>query len=87
MKRAPTVVIGRKAVELGMVTLREDGMRAIFDGDSTIEEILKIHLTKVSYAKIQLRRMDSRGQRDQGTLDVANQNEPLAGSKKWATSD
>jgi len=40
-ERAPTVVIRQKAVELGMVTLREDGLRGIFDGDTTIEEVLK----------------------------------------------
>lgn len=40
-ERAPTVVIRQKAVEQGMVTLREDGLRGIFDGDTTIEEVLK----------------------------------------------
>ena len=40
-ERAPTVVIRQKAIELGMVTLRDDGLRAIFDGESTIEEVLK----------------------------------------------
>jgi type IV pilus assembly protein PilB len=40
-ERAPTVVIRQKAVELGMVTLREDGLRDIFDGDTTIEEVVK----------------------------------------------
>jgi type IV pilus assembly protein PilB len=40
-ERAPTVVIRQKAVELGMVTLREDGLRGIFDGDTTIEEVVK----------------------------------------------
>jgi type IV pilus assembly protein PilB len=40
-ERAPTVVIRQKAVELGMVTLREDGLRLIFDGDTTIEEVVK----------------------------------------------
>lgn len=40
-QRAPTVVVRQKAVELGMVTLREDGLRSIFDGDTTIEEVLK----------------------------------------------
>jgi type IV pilus assembly protein PilB len=40
-ERAPTVVLRQKAVELGMVTLREDGLRSIFDGDTTIEEIVK----------------------------------------------
>jgi type IV pilus assembly protein PilB len=40
-ERAPTVVMRQKAVELGMVTLREDGLRGIFEGDTTIEEIVK----------------------------------------------
>ena len=40
-ERAPTVVIRQKSVELGMVTLREDGLRGIFDGDTTIEEVVK----------------------------------------------
>ena len=40
-ERAPTVVLRQKAVELGMVTLREDGLRGIFDGATTIEEVVK----------------------------------------------
>ena len=40
-ERAPTVVLRQKAVELGMVTLREDGLRGIFDGDTTIDEVVK----------------------------------------------
>lgn len=40
-ERAPTVVLRQKAVELGMITLREDGLRGIFDGDTTIEEVVK----------------------------------------------
>ena len=40
-ERAPTVILKQKAVELGMVTLRQDGLRSIFDGDTTIEEVLK----------------------------------------------
>src|SRR5881628_1002846 len=40
-ERAPTVVLKQKAVELGMVTLRQDGLRSIFAGDTTIEEVLK----------------------------------------------
>jgi hypothetical protein len=40
-ERVPTVVIRQKAVELGMVTLREDGLRGIFDGNTSIEEVLK----------------------------------------------
>ncbi|EEF59216.1 GspE/PulE family protein [Pedosphaera parvula] len=40
-ERAPTVVVRQKAVELGMITLREDGLRGIFDGNTTIEEVVK----------------------------------------------
>lgn len=39
--RAPTVVLKQKAIELGMQTLREDGLRNIYDGNTTIEEVLK----------------------------------------------
>jgi type IV pilus assembly protein PilB len=40
-ERAPTVSLKQKAVEFGMVTLRQDGLRSIFDGDTTIEEVLR----------------------------------------------
>ena len=40
-QRAPTVVLKQKAVELGMMTLREDGLRCIYDGETSIEEVLK----------------------------------------------
>ena len=40
-QRAATVIIKQKAQELGMKTLREDGLRNIFDGITTIEEVLK----------------------------------------------
>jgi type IV pilus assembly protein PilB len=39
--RAPSIVLKQKAIELGMITLREDGLRAIYDGATTIEEVLK----------------------------------------------
>lgn len=39
--RAPTVVLKQKAIELGMHTLREDGLRNIYEGNTTIEEVLK----------------------------------------------
>ena len=39
--RAPTVVVRQKAIELGMVTLREDGLRGIYAGETTVEEVLK----------------------------------------------
>ncbi|NNE90043.1 MAG: Flp pilus assembly complex ATPase component TadA [Verrucomicrobiales bacterium] len=40
-QRAATVVLKQKAEELGMRTLREDGIRNIFEGITTIEEVLK----------------------------------------------
>src|SRR5205807_7025752 len=40
-ERAPTVTIKQKAIELGMVTLRQDGLRSISAGDTTIEEVLR----------------------------------------------
>ncbi|NNM29159.1 MAG: type II/IV secretion system protein [Akkermansiaceae bacterium] len=40
-ERAPSVVIKQKAIELGMTTLREDGLRNIYEGVATIEEVLK----------------------------------------------
>jgi len=40
-QRAPGVVLRQKAIELGMRTLREEGLDAIFAGDTTVEEILK----------------------------------------------
>jgi type IV pilus assembly protein PilB len=39
--RAPTVTLKEKAIELGMITLRQDGLRSVFAGDTTIEEVLK----------------------------------------------
>ncbi len=40
-ERAPTVVLKQKAIELGMVSLRQDGLRSIFTGHTTVEEVLK----------------------------------------------
>jgi type IV pilus assembly protein PilB len=40
-ERAPTIVLRQKAIELGMVPLRDDGLRGIFEGDTTIEEVVK----------------------------------------------
>jgi type IV pilus assembly protein PilB len=39
--RAPAGVIRGRAIELGMRTLREDGIRSILDGETTVEEVLK----------------------------------------------
>ena len=38
---AATLVLRQKAIEQGMRTLREDGLRSIFDGETTVEEVLK----------------------------------------------
>ena len=40
-EKAPTLVLKQKAIELGMVPLREDGLRNIYDGETTVEEVLK----------------------------------------------
>jgi type IV pilus assembly protein PilB len=40
-KRKPTLVVRDKAVEMGMRTLRDDGLRCILDGYTTVEEVLK----------------------------------------------
>lgn len=40
-QKAPTLVLKQKAIELGMQTLREDGLRNIYDGETSIEEVLK----------------------------------------------
>jgi type IV pilus assembly protein PilB len=38
---AATLVLKHKAIEQGMRTIRDDGVRAVFDGRTTIEEVLK----------------------------------------------
>jgi type IV pilus assembly protein PilB len=40
-ERAPSMALKQKAIELGMATLREDGLRGIFAGETTIDEVLK----------------------------------------------
>lgn len=39
--RTPTVAIRQRAIALGMRTLREDGIRAIYDGRTSIEEVIR----------------------------------------------
>jgi len=41
IERAPSVVMKEKAIELGMTTLRQDGLRNIYAGITSIEEVLK----------------------------------------------
>ena len=38
---SPTVLIRKKAKEQGMVTIREDGVRAVLNGKTSVEEVLK----------------------------------------------
>lgn len=40
-ERKPSLIIRNKGVELGMRTLREDGIRNILDGHTTVEEVLR----------------------------------------------
>ncbi|MBR5894175.1 MAG: type II/IV secretion system protein [Akkermansia sp.] len=40
-ENVPSIVLRQKAIELGMTTLREDGIQNIFEGNTTIEEVLK----------------------------------------------
>ena len=40
-ERKPTLLLRNKAIELGMRTLREDGIRNILDGYTSVEEVLK----------------------------------------------
>ena len=40
-ERAPSIVLRQKAIEIGMATLRDDGLRLIFDGKTTVEEVVK----------------------------------------------
>ena len=40
-QNVPSIVLRQKAIELGMATLREDGIQNIFEGNTTIEEVLK----------------------------------------------
>jgi len=39
--RSPTLVLHDKAAEQGMRTMREDGVRNVLDGYTTVEEVLK----------------------------------------------
>jgi type IV pilus assembly protein PilB len=41
LEKAPTIIIREKARELGMRTIREDGIRSILSGETTMEEVLK----------------------------------------------
>ena len=38
---APTSLIQEKARENGMITVREDGLMAILNGETTVDEVLR----------------------------------------------
>jgi type IV pilus assembly protein PilB len=40
-ERVPAVVMRQRAIEMGMATIRDDGMRLIFNGRTTVEEVVK----------------------------------------------
>ena len=40
-ERQPTLILRDKAVEQGMRTMRQDGVRNILDGYTTVEEVVK----------------------------------------------
>ena len=42
MNRAPATTIAQKAIEQGMRTLRTDGWTKVKDGETTIEEVLRV---------------------------------------------
>lgn len=41
LKNAPTMTIRAKAREQGMVTIREDGVQSIINGETTVDEVLR----------------------------------------------
>ncbi len=41
IEKAPSIVLKQKAIELGMITLRDYGLNCIYEGSTTIEEVLK----------------------------------------------
>jgi type IV pilus assembly protein PilB len=40
-EHAPAVILREKAIELGMISLRQDGIRAVFEGHTTVDEVLR----------------------------------------------
>ena len=40
-ERTPAVIMRQRAMEMGMATIRDDGLRLIFDGRTTVEEVVK----------------------------------------------
>ena len=44
-ERAATVVLKQKAIELGMRTLREDGIRKVLAGITSAEEVIAVTMS------------------------------------------
>ena len=42
LKRAPNVEVRAQAIAEGMITLREDGLRKVAMGKTTVEELLRV---------------------------------------------
>ena len=40
-ERTPAVIMRQRAMEMGMATIRDDGLRLIFEGRTTVEEVVK----------------------------------------------
>jgi type IV pilus assembly protein PilB len=40
-ERTPAVIMRQRAIEMGMATIRDDGLRLIFEGKTTVEEVVR----------------------------------------------
>ncbi len=40
-ERVPSTIMRQRAMEMGMATIRDDGMRLIFEGKTTVEEVVR----------------------------------------------
>lgn len=40
-ERVPSTIMRQRAVEMGMATIRDDGLRLIFEGKTTVEEVVR----------------------------------------------
>lgn len=47
MERTPISLLFRKAVELGMLTMEQDGIRKVLQGETTIDEVWRVTVTEV----------------------------------------
>ena len=40
-ERVPSTIMRQRAMEMGMATIRDDGLRLIFEGKTTVEEVVR----------------------------------------------